>query len=61
MKMMGYIKEPDTSIFIGQTGRGKTHLVLELVEKEYNKHFGYVVISVQHFEKITKPIVLNSG
>ena len=44
MKMTGYIKEPDTNIFIGQTGRGKTHLVLELVEKEYNKHFGYVVI-----------------
>ena len=34
--MTGYIKEPLTSIFIGQTGCGKTHLDLELIEKEYN-------------------------
>ena len=34
--MAGYIKEPLTSIFIGQTGCGKTHLDLELIEKEYN-------------------------
>ena len=33
--MTGYIKEPLTSIFIGQTGCGKTHLDLELIEKEY--------------------------
>ena len=33
-----------TSIFIGQTGCGKTHLVLELIEKEYNKHFDFIVI-----------------
>ena len=42
--MIDYIKEPHTSIFIGQTGCGKTHLVLELIEKEYNKHFDYIVI-----------------
>ena len=41
--MTGYIKKPHTSIFIGQTGCGKTHLVLELIEKEYNKHFDYIV------------------
>ena len=34
--MTGYIKEPLTSIFIGQTGCGKTHLDLELIEKENN-------------------------
>ena len=39
-----YIKEPHTSIFIGQTGCGKIHLVLELIEKEGNKHFDYIVI-----------------
>ena len=33
-----------TSIFIGQTGCGKTHLVLELIEKEYNKYFDFIVI-----------------
>ena len=42
--MTGYIKKPHTSIFIGQTGCGKTHLVLELIEKEYNKHFDFTVI-----------------
>ena len=42
--MIDYIKEPHTSIFIGQTGCGKTHLVLELIEKEYKKHFDYIII-----------------
>ena len=42
--MIDYIKEPQTSIFIGQTGCGKTHLVLELIEKEYNKHFDHIII-----------------
>ena len=43
-KMTGYIKKPHTSIFIGQTGCEKTHLVRELIEKEYNKNFDYMVI-----------------
>ena len=42
--MTGYIKEPHTAIFTGQTGCGKTHLVLELIEKEYNKHFDFIAI-----------------
>ena len=42
--MTGYIEEPHSSIFIGQTGWAKTHLVLELIEKEYNKHFDFIVI-----------------
>ena len=42
--MTGYIKKPHTAIFIGQTGCGKSHLVLELIEKEYNKHFGFIII-----------------
>ena len=42
--MIGYIKNPHTGIFIIQTGCGKTHLVLELIEKEYNKHFDCIVI-----------------
>ena len=41
--MTGYIKKPHTSIFIGQTGSGKIHLVLELIENEYNNHFDYIV------------------
>ena len=42
--MTGYIKEPYTSIFTCQAGSGKTHLVLELIENHYNKHFDYIVI-----------------
>ena len=42
--MTDYIKKPHTAMFIGQTGCGKTHLVLDLTEKEYNKHFDYIII-----------------
>ena len=42
--MTGYIKKPHTAIFIDQTGCGKTHLVLELIENHYKKHFDYIVI-----------------
>ena len=42
--MTGYIKKPHTSIFIGRTRCRKTHLVLELIEKEYKNHFDYIVI-----------------
>ena len=41
--MTGYIKDRHTTIFTGQTGCGKTHLVLDLIEKEYKKHFDYIV------------------
>ena len=42
--MTGYIKEPNTAIFTGQTGCGKTYLVLELIENHYKNHFDYIVI-----------------
>ena len=42
--MIDYIKEPYTTIFTGPTGCGKTHLVLDLIEKEYKKHFDYIII-----------------
>ena len=42
--MTDFIKKPHTSMFIGQAGCGKTHLVLELIEKEYKKHSDYIVI-----------------
>ena len=42
--MTGYIKEPHTAIFTGQTSCSKTHLVLMLIENHYNKHFDYIVI-----------------
>ena len=34
--MADYIKEPHPAIFTGSTKCGKTHLVLDLIEKEYN-------------------------
>ena len=43
-RMTGYIKKPHTAVFIDQTGCGKTHLVLELIERQYNNHFDYIVI-----------------
>ena len=42
--MTEYIKKPHTSIFTGLTGCGKTHLVLELIENQYNKNFDYIII-----------------
>ena len=42
--MTGYIKEPDTTIFTGPTSCGKTDLVLDLIQKEYSKHFDYIII-----------------
>ena len=42
--MTDYIKEPHTTIFTCQTGCGKTHLVLDLIEKEYKKKIDYLII-----------------
>ena len=42
--MTGYVKEPHTTIFTCPTGCRKTHLVLRLIEKKYNKHFDYIII-----------------
>ena len=42
--MADYIKEPHPTIFTGPAGCGKTYLVLDLIEKEYNKHFDFIII-----------------
>ena len=42
--MTGYIKEPHTSIFIGPIGCGKSHLDLDVIEKEYSKYFDYIIL-----------------
>ena len=42
--MTEYVKEPHTAIFTGQIKCGKTHFVLDLIEKEHNKHFDYITI-----------------
>ena len=38
------MKEPHTALFIAQTGVGKTHLALSLLENEYRNHFDFIVI-----------------
>ena len=50
--MTDYIKKPHTTIFTGPTGCAKTQLVLDLIEKEYNKHFDQLSSSAQHFHGI---------
>ena len=42
--MTAYIKDLHTTIFTGPTGRGKAQIVLDLIKKEYNKHFDYIII-----------------
>ena len=41
---VGYIKEPHTTTFTSCTKCGKTHLVLDLMEREYNEYFVYIII-----------------
>ena len=45
--MTGYIKEPHKTMFTGPMGCRKTQLVLDLIEKEYNNHFDYIIIIYQ--------------
>ena len=39
-----FMKEPHTALFIAPTGVGKTHLALDLLEKEYINHFDFIII-----------------
>ena len=59
-RMVGYIKEPHTTIFTSQTGSDKMHLVLELIEKEYKNILTTSLSSASRSEKIL-PIMLGSG
>ena len=42
--MTNYIKELHAAIFTDPVDYGKNHLVLDFIEKEYNKHFDYIII-----------------
>ena len=42
--MKADMKIPNTAIFTWPTGCGKIHLVWDLIEKENNKHFEYIII-----------------
>ena len=39
-----FMKEPHTVLFVARTGVGKTHLALNLLEKEYKNHFDFIII-----------------
>ena len=39
-----FIKHPHAAIFTGPTGVGKAHLVLDMIETQYNKHFDKIII-----------------
>ena len=41
--MAVYVRHPHTTISPGPTGCGKTHLVLVLIDKEYNNYFDYII------------------
>ena len=38
------MKEPHTALFKAPTGVGKTHLALNLLEKECKNHFDFIII-----------------
>ena len=44
IKMTNYIKNLHTTLFTGPTDFRKYHFDLELIEKEYNEHFDYIII-----------------
>ena len=39
-----FMKEPHTALFVAPTGVGKTHLALNLLEREYKNHFDFIII-----------------
>ena len=49
--MTDYIKEPHTTIFTGPTDCGKNCLVLDLIEREYNKHFDIIICPTLQWNK----------
>ena len=38
------MKEPHTALFITPTRVGKTHLALDLLQREYKNHFDFIII-----------------
>ena len=48
--MIEYIKKQHIAIFTGQTGCGKTHLVLDLIENLLQNSFKFLL--VEQYEKV---------
>ena len=38
------MKEPHTALLVAPVGVGKTHLALNLLEKEYKNYFDFIII-----------------
>ena len=47
MKFTSKTFTPHAAIFTGPTGCGKSHFVLDLIEKKCSKHFDYIIIICQ--------------
>ena len=39
-----FMKEPHTALFVAPAGVGKTHLTLDLLEKEFKNYFDFIII-----------------
>ena len=39
-----FMKDPHTALLVAPMGVGKTHLALDLLEKEYKNHFDFIII-----------------
>ena len=44
IKMSNFIKDLHTVILTGPRDCGKIRLVLAMIEKEYSKHFDYIIV-----------------
>ena len=59
--MTDYVKKQHTAISTGRKGCGKADLVLDLIEKEYNKHLTTSLSSAQRLEIIMSHIIPRTG
>ena len=40
-----YIKEPHSAVFTRPARCGKSHFILDLIQKKYSRHFDYIIIA----------------
>ena len=61
---MEFIKHPHTAIFKGPTGVGKTHLVLNIIETQYNNNITRILIKLSFYVQLfngIRPILIDHG
>ena len=56
-----------TAIFTSPSGCGKSHFVLDLIEREYNNYFDYIIIiyhsldRIRHIIRVEPDIMITFG